>query len=61
MATESGLIIETKTLQGIVRVAAIDTATGDEVVFQAPARASRQEIERLARQKMAYIKAKRGS
>lgn len=60
MAAETGLIIETKIVQGILRVAAVDVATGDEIVFQAPQHTSRHEIERLAAQKMAYMKAKRG-
>jgi predicted acylesterase/phospholipase RssA len=42
------IIIETQRIGAILRVAAVDVATGTEVVFQAPATASRASIERLA-------------
>ncbi|MBV8061327.1 MAG: hypothetical protein JO126_01735 [Alphaproteobacteria bacterium] len=53
------LIIETRIVHGILRVAAVDAETGEEIVFQAPAHTSRQEIDKLAAQKMAYLKGKK--
>jgi hypothetical protein len=38
-----------------LRVAAVDVATGTEVVFQAPTTASRASIERLAANKLRYV------
>jgi hypothetical protein len=38
-----------------LRVAAVDVATGTEVVFQAPASASRIAINRLAVAKLRYV------
>ena len=42
------IIIETQRIGDILRVAAVDVATGTEVIFQAPASASRLSIHRLA-------------
>jgi hypothetical protein len=49
------IIIETQRIGAILRVAAVDVATGTEVVFQAPATASRASIERLAANKLRYV------
>ena len=38
-----------------VRVCAVDSKTGLEVVFQAPAMTSQAELKRLAAQKMRYV------
>jgi len=52
------IIIETQRIGAILRVAAVDVATGTEVVFQAPATASRASIERLAASKLRYVMSK---
>ena len=52
------IIIEIQRIGAILRVAAVDVATGTEVVFQAPASASRLAINRLAADKLRYVMAK---
>ena len=49
------LIIEIQRIGAILRVAAVDVATGTEVTFQAPAWASRMSIHRLAANKLRYV------
>jgi hypothetical protein len=49
------IIIEIQRIGAILRVAAVDVATGTEVVFQAPASASRASIDRLAANKLRYV------
>jgi len=49
------MIIETQRIGAILRVAAVDVATGTEVMFQAPATASRASIDRLAADKLRYV------
>ena len=49
------IIIEIQRIRAILRVAAVDVATGTEVVFQAPASASRIAINRLAAAKLQYV------
>ena len=49
------IIIEIQRIGAILRVAAVDVATGTEVVFQAPASASRIAIDRLAADKLRYV------
>ena len=49
------IIIEIQRIGAILRVAAVDVATGTEVVFQAPASASRLAIQRLAADKLRYV------
>ncbi|MGO4870571.1 MAG: DUF6898 family protein [Roseiarcus sp.] len=49
------IIIETQRIGAILRVAAVDVATGTEVTFQAPASASRASINRLAANKLRYV------
>jgi hypothetical protein len=53
------IIIETQRIGAILRVAAVDVATGTEVVFQAPITASRISIQRLAASKLQYVMRKR--
>ena len=53
------IIIETVTLGGSQRVTAMDPASLVEVVFQAPLTADLADIQRLARQKLAYRLGKR--
>jgi hypothetical protein len=45
---ESEVIVEMRPIGGVVRVAAIDVATGTEVVVMGPASASPQSLEQLA-------------
>jgi MinD-like ATPase involved in chromosome partitioning or flagellar assembly len=52
------IIIETQRIGAILRVAAVDVATGTEVVFQAPASATRESIQRLAASKLRYVMTK---
>jgi hypothetical protein len=52
------IIIETQRIGAILRVAAVDVATATEVVFQAPATATRASIERLAASKLRYVMSK---
>jgi hypothetical protein len=49
------IIIEIQRIGAILRVAAVDVATGTEVIFQAPASASRLAIDRLAADKLRYV------
>jgi hypothetical protein len=49
------IIIETQRIGNSLRIAAVDVATGTEVVFQAPASASRASIESLAASKLRYV------
>jgi hypothetical protein len=49
------IIIEIQRIGGILRVAAVDVATGTEVTFQAPASATRASIDRLAANKLRYV------
>jgi hypothetical protein len=51
----SEIIVETQRIGASLRVAAVDVATGTEVVFQAPATASRASIDRLAASKLRYV------
>jgi hypothetical protein len=45
---ESEVIVEMRPIGGVVRVAAIDVATGTEVVVMGPASASPQSLEQVA-------------
>ena len=49
------IIIEIQRIGAILRVAAVDVATGTEVTFQAPTWASRLSIHRLAANKLRYV------
>ncbi len=44
--------VEIQTLGNSARVAAVDAATGEEVVFQVPVNTTRLEIDRLALAKL---------
>ena len=52
------IIIETQRFGAILRVVAVDVATGTEVTFQAPSWASRIAIHRLAASKLRYVLSK---
>ncbi|MBS4083466.1 MAG: serine hydroxymethyltransferase [Rhizobiales bacterium] len=45
---EGEVIVEMRPVGGVVRVAAIDVATGTEVVVMGPASASQQTLEQVA-------------
>jgi predicted acylesterase/phospholipase RssA len=49
------IIVEIQRIGNSLRVAAVDVATGTEVVFQAPANASRAAIDHLAASKLRYV------
>ena len=55
MTGKEPFFIETKRIGTILRVTAIDAATGTEVVFQAPAKTSREAIHKLALSKLQYV------
>jgi hypothetical protein len=52
------IILEIQRVGKFLRVAAVDTLSLKEVVFMAPANASKLQIQTLAKQKLAYIKKK---
>jgi hypothetical protein len=54
------IIIETQRIGAILRVAAVDVATGTEVTFQAPITASPLSIRQLAANKLRYVMRKAG-
>jgi len=49
------ILIETRRIGAALRVAAIDTATGTEVVFQAPCSLGESALKKLAADKLAYV------
>lgn len=49
------VIFEYKQIGSIVRVTAIDPATGTEVTFQAPAATSRWDLQNTAMRKLRYV------
>ena len=49
------ILLEIQQIGNALKVTAVDEASGVEVSFVAPARASRLEIDRLARSKLAYV------
>ncbi|ABI65831.1 hypothetical protein [Maricaulis maris] len=48
------IFVEIQKVGNALRVAAIDGATAEEVVFQVPARTPRADIDTLARAKLAW-------
>jgi len=50
--TDREVYLEIQVLGNAARVAAVDALTGEEVVFQVPAKTSRHEIETLALAKL---------
>ena len=55
MSTGDDILIETRRIGTALRVTAMHAPSGTEVVFQAPATASRHEIDRLAAAKLRYV------
>jgi len=52
---ENDILIEYVRMGNILRVTAIDSATGTEVVFQAPASLHPKEVRRTAVNKLKYV------
>jgi hypothetical protein len=59
-APQGEIIVETQRVGASLRVAAVDVATGTEIVFQAPVTASRAAIDRLAADKLRYVMSRAG-
>jgi len=55
---DNEIIIETTRIGGAIEVRAISGSDGLEVTFAAPASAAHADIERLARAKLHYVRAK---
>lgn len=55
---DSEILLEMNRIRGAMEVRAVSAADGLEVVFTAPSNAAQGDIERLARQKLAYVRAK---
>ena len=55
------IILEFSRVGKSQKVTAVDEETGTEVSFVAPVSASRRDIERLARSKLAYVIAKKSA
>jgi hypothetical protein len=53
VSADREVLIEIKIIGTSARVAAVDVATGVEVVFQAPAQTARMDIEALAMRRLA--------
>ncbi|MFN9541564.1 MAG: DUF6898 family protein, partial [Alphaproteobacteria bacterium] len=49
------ILLEMMRVGNFQKVVAVDEASGTEVTFMAPVTASRLDIERLARSKLAYV------
>ena len=55
---DAEIILEMNRIGGAVEVRAISTGDGLEVSFTAPASAAQSDLHRLARQKLAYVRAR---
>ncbi len=55
---DSEILIEMNRIRGAMEVRAVSAGDGLEVVFVAPTNAAQSDIERLARSKLAYVRAK---
>lgn len=55
---DSEILIEMNRLRGVMEVRAVSAGDGLEVVFAAPVNAAQSDIQRLARSKLAYVRAK---
>jgi hypothetical protein len=55
---DSEILIEMNRIGGAMEVRAVSAGDGLEVVFTAPANAGQADIERVARAKLAYVRAK---
>jgi hypothetical protein len=55
---DAEIILEMNRIGGAVEVRAISTGDGLEVSFTAPANTAQSDLQRLARQKLAYVRAR---
>lgn len=55
---DSEILIEMNRIGGAMEVRAVSCGDGLEVSFTAPSNAPQGDLERLARQKLAYVRAK---
>jgi hypothetical protein len=55
---DSEILIEMNRIGGAMEVRAVSAGDGLEVVFTAPSNAAQGDIERVARAKLAYVRAK---
>jgi hypothetical protein len=55
---DSEIILEMNRIGSAVEVRAISTGDGLEVSFTAPANTAQSDLQRLARQKLAYVRAR---
>jgi hypothetical protein len=55
---DAEIILEMNRIGGAVEVRAISAGDGLEVSFTAPASAAQSDLHRLARQKLAYVRAR---
>jgi hypothetical protein len=53
---DAEIILEMNRIGGAVEVRAISTGDGLEVSFSAPASTAQSDLQRLARQKLAYVR-----
>lgn len=55
---DSEILIEMNRMRGVMEVRAVSAGDGLEVVFMAPSNAAQGDVQRLARAKLAYVRAK---
>ena len=55
---DSEILIEMNRMRGVMEVRAVSAGDGLEVVFMAPSNAAQADVQRLARAKLAYVRAK---
>ena len=58
-ATENEIIVEFIAMGSIMRVSAMDTASLTEVFIQGPINANQDDLAELAKQKLAFVLAKK--
>jgi hypothetical protein len=58
MDPDAEIILEMNRLGGALEVRAISASDGLEVSFSAPASTAQADLQRLARQKLAYVRAR---
>ena len=59
-AMSSEIIVEFIAMGSIMRVSAMDTASLTEVFIQGPINANQDDLAKLAKQKLAFVLAKKG-
>lgn len=55
---DAEILIEMNRMRGVMEVRAVSAGDGLEVVFMAPTNAAQSDVQRLARSKLAYVRAK---